>query len=86
MIDTMPKDGAYRIGVYVLGDQGGLGIVLLFSCVERVIITINSLPSEVYERGSGDQSRSPPLFEQVRPLNNQRPKFWETKADEGRAG
>ena len=39
----------------------GLGIVLLFSYVERVIIIINSLPSEVYERGSGDQSRSSPL-------------------------
>ena len=39
----------------------GLGIVLSFCGVERVVVTINP-PSEVYERGSGDQSRSPPLI------------------------
>ena len=44
----------------------GLGIVPLWrlSRIEKVVITLNS-PSEIYERGSGDQLRSPPSLEQM---------------------
>ena len=68
MIDTMPKDGACQIRTHAFVRRGGsphkqpmgLGIILLFSRVERVVVALN-LPSEIYERGSGDQSRSPAL-------------------------
>ena len=63
-----PKTGPTKLGCTCSACSNshkcsmGLGIVLSFCGVERVVVTINP-PSEVYERGSGDQSRSPPLIQ-----------------------
>ena len=92
-IHTLPEDRAYQIKTDMLRVQQFSQVVNGAGCCPALAAQScwrsrhhSKPPFRNMRKGEWDQSRSPPLFEQVRPLNNQRPKFREAMADEGRAG